>query len=266
MHRPLKVIKQIHFYSPIVTSMAIREIRNRYAGTLGGLLWSIVNPLMMVLVYWFVFSVGFKVKPAGDIPFIVVFLSGLIPWLTFSETLSISTNVLTANPHLVTKTIFPTEILPVSCLLASLSTHIIMLVILSIILLINDISLSIYNFQFFYYLIALSIFALGLSWILSAANVFWKDISHGLGVVLNIWFWFTPIVWDIAMLPPKYRFIIKLNPFFYIVDGYRSAFVYHESVFQNALIAIYFWAVAIATFLLGVFVFKKLKSEFAEVL
>src|SRR4030042_5562551 len=136
-------LKRIYLYRSMISAMVLREIQSRYIGTFGGLLWSIINPLMMILVYWFVFSVGFKVRPAGDIPFIVVFLCGLIPWLTFSEALVTSTNALNANAQLVTKTVFPTEILPFVYLLASLITHGIMLVILVIVLLINSISLSV---------------------------------------------------------------------------------------------------------------------------
>ncbi|MBN1788439.1 MAG: ABC transporter permease [Sedimentisphaerales bacterium] len=262
----LRFLKRIYLYRSIITSMAIREVQKRYAGTLGGLLWSVINPLMMVLVYWFVFSVGFKVKPAGGIPFIVVFLCGLIPWLTFSEVLITSTNALIANTHLVTKTVFPTEVLPLVYLLASLITHIIMMIILFIVLLMNHISVSIYNLQLLYYLFSLCIFSLGLSWILSAANVFWKDVGQGLGVILNMWFWFTPIVWDIGIIPQKYQFIVKLNPFYYIVEGYKTSFVYHFPIWHNWRVGIYFWAINLLVFIVGVCIFRRLKPEFAEVL
>jgi lipopolysaccharide transport system permease protein/teichoic acid transport system permease protein len=250
----------------MITAMVIREIKSRYVGTFGGLLWSVINPLMMILVYWLVFSVGFKVQPSGNVPFIVVFLCGLMPWLTFSEAMTTSTNALIANAHLVTKTVFPTEILPIVYLLASLITHGIMLIVLVIVLLMNKISLSIYNFQFLYYLFALSMFALGLGWISSAANVFWKDVGHGFGVVLNMWFWLTPIVWDVGIMPQKYQYIIKLNPLYYIVEGYRSSFIYHLPVWHNYRLAIYFWIVCLSVFFCGVFVFRKLKPEFTEVL
>ncbi|MGA2916320.1 MAG: ABC transporter permease [Sedimentisphaerales bacterium] len=259
-------LRRIYAYRSIIIAMTIREIQSRYAGTLGGLLWSVINPLMMILVYWFVFSVGFKIRPAGNIPFIVVFLCGLIPWLTFSETLATSANALNANVHLVTKTVFPTEILPLVYLLASLITHCIMLIILFIVLLINKISLSVYNFQFLYYLFALSIFSLGLSWIISAANVFWKDVGHSLGVILNIWFWFTPIVWPIEMIPQEYRYVVKLNPVYYVIEGFQSSFIYHAPIWHNYRLGIYFWAVCISILAAGAFTFKKLKPEFAEVL
>lgn len=132
--------------------MAVQEIRNRYAGTLAGSVWSIINPLMIIFIYWFVFSVGFKVRLAGTAPFIVVFLCGLIPWMMFNETLTTSANIVAGNAHLIKKTVFPAEILPVISLVASSISHGIMLIILMVLLLLNKISLSLYNIQFLYYL------------------------------------------------------------------------------------------------------------------
>lgn len=250
----------------MIMAMAMRDIQIRYAGTLGGFAWSIIQPLMMILIYCFVFSVGFKVKPPGGIPFIVVFLCGLIPWLIFSETLMSSVRVITANTHLTKKTVFPTEILPVTCLVASLIPHCVMLIILIIVLLVNNISFSFYNFQFLYYLFALSVFSLGLNWLFSAINVFCRDVGQTLGIVLNMWFWITPIVWPLNMIPQKYQYFIKLNPMYYIVEGYRSSFVYHVPFWHNYSMAIYFWIICLSVFIIGAFTFKKLKPEFAEVL
>jgi lipopolysaccharide transport system permease protein/teichoic acid transport system permease protein len=167
---------------------------------------------------------------------------------------------------LITKTVFPTEILPLVYLLASLITHVIMLIILFIVLLINNISLSIYNFQFLYYLFALLVFSLGLGWFFSALNVFYKDVGQILGVVLNVWFWFTPIVWPQEIIPLKYQCILKLNPIYYIVDGYKSSFIYHSSIWHNPRGVIYFWIVCVMVFIIGALTFRKLKPEFPEVL
>jgi len=250
----------------MIWAMSIREVQSRYIGTIGGMLWSIINPLMMILVYWFVFSIGFKVQPAGGIPFIAVFLCGLIPWSMLTEALTASTGSIRSNAHLVTKTVFPTEILPIINITASLITHSIMLVIFIIVMIFNKIPFSFYNFQSIYYLFALVIFILGLGWFLSAINVFYKDVGQALSVVLNIWFWFTPIVWLPDMIPHKYQYILKLNPMFYIIDGYKSSFIYHSPVWHNPVGCIYFWVVSLVVFIIGAVTFKKLKPEFAEVL
>ena len=250
----------------MIKAMAIRDIQSRYMGTLGGFVWFIIQPLSIALVYWFVFSVGFKVQPAGGVPFIVVFLCGLIPWSLFAEALSTSALAISSNANLVTKTIFPTEILPVVSLVASLFTHALMMLIFTIIMLINNIPFSFYNLQVFYYLFALAVFSLGLGWFLSAINVFYKDVGQALNVLLNLWFWATPVVWLQDIFPQKYLWILKLNPMYYVVDGYRSSFVYHSSIWHNPCQVIFFWIVCIPVFIVGALTFKKLKSEFAEVL
>lgn len=262
----INFLKKIYRYKSMIWAMSIREVQSRYTGTVGGMLWAIINPLMMILVYWFVFSVGFKVHPAGGIPFIVVFLCGIIPWSMFAEALTTTTGSIRSNAHLITKAVFPTEILPIINITASLITHSIMLIIFIIVMIVNKIPFSFYNFQFIYYLLGLVIFSLGLGWFLSAINVFFKDVGQALGVVINIWFWFTPIVWLLEMIPSKYQYWLKLNPMFYIVDGYKASFIYHSPIGHNPLEGIYFWMVALAVFIVGAVTFKKLKSEFAEVL
>ena len=259
----LKKIIQSH---SLIQTMAIREIRTRYAGTLGGFFWSVVNPLMIIAVYWFVFSNFFRIQPTGNVPFIVVYLCGMLPWTLFSESLIFSTNSVAANANLVKKTLFPTEILPVVIFFASCITQVIMLVILLIILWFNNISFSIYNIQFLYYIFALFIFCTGLGWFCSAVNVFYRDTSQILGVVISIWFWLTPIVWFMEMVPQQYQFYLTLNPMYYIVDGYRASFVYHTPFWENPGLGIYFWALSFTLFIIGGLVFRRLKPDFPDVL
>ena len=261
-----RFFKRLYLYRSLIVAMAYQEVKKRYAGTVAGFIWTIVNPLVTILVFWFVFSVGFKIQPVGKFSFVIIFFCGFIPWLTFSETLLFNTNAIVGNAHLVKKTVFPTEILPLVNLVASLISHAVMLVILAVVLLINDISFSIYNIQFIYYFFSLVVFSLGLGWFFSAINVWLRDANQIIGVVLNMWFWLTPIVWLIDMIPKKYQFIIKLNPMFYIVDGYKQSFVYHVPFWENYQLGIYFWVVALSTFFFGGYVFRKLKPEFADVL
>lgn len=262
----LNFLKKVYRYRSLIWAMSIREVQSRYIGSIGGMLWAIINPLMVILVYWFVFSLGFKVKPASGIPFIVVFLCGFIPWSMFSEALINSTGSIRSNAQLVTKTVFPTEILPIVNITASLITHLVMLAVFIIVLIFNKIPFSFYNLQIIYYLFALVILSLGFGWFFAAINVFYKDVGQALGVVMNVWFWFTPIVWLPDMIPGKYQYILKLNPMFYIVDGYKSSFIYYSSIWHNPAECIYFWVISIPVLIIGADTFKKLKSEFAEVL
>ncbi|MCM8776512.1 MAG: ABC transporter permease [Candidatus Omnitrophica bacterium] len=264
MNPLINFLKRVAAYRAVIGLMALRTIQYRYAGTLAGMAWSFLQPLMMILVYWLVFSVGFKLQPAQNIPFIVMFLCGLIPWAMFHETLTANVQAITGNPHLVKKTVFPTEILPVVNLAASFISHGIMLVILAVILIWNRIPFSWHNLQFLYYLLALSIFSLGLSWFLSALNVFYRDTSQILSVLLNLWFWLTPVVWMSDLLPAHLRPFIQLNPIYYIIEGYRSSFIYHEPFWHHGGLGLYFWGVSSLALIAGGMIFRRLKPEFAD--
>lgn len=249
--------------------MAVREMQTRYAGTLAGLIWSIVHPLMMILTYWLVFSKGLKVAPSNDVPFVAFFLCGFVPWMAFAETTTASMNAIIANPHLVKKIVFPTEILPIVHLVASMISHLIMLVILIIVLAISKISFSVYNIQFLYFILGMSIFCIGMGWIISALNVFYRDVGQIVLVVLNIWFWLTPIVWPpekLSEFPAFVRFCLLANPMYYIVQGYRASFIYHTGFWENWGQGIYFWALSLTVFAFGGLVFRKLKPDFADVI
>jgi lipopolysaccharide transport system permease protein/teichoic acid transport system permease protein len=262
----LNFLRRIYKYRSVIAAMALQEVKNKYIGTLGGIVWSIINPLLIIFVYWFVFSMGLKVQPIGNVPFIVYFCAGLLPWLTFSETLTTNTNTLSQKSYLIKKMVFPTEILPIVNLTANLITHVIMLTIFFIILMFSGISFSLINLQFLYYLMALCIFSIGLSWLLSSVNVFFPDTTVILGVITNIWFWLTPIVWIIEMLPSDYHVFIKLNPMFYIVDGYRKSFIYHTPLWEDYGMGVYFWGISLILFIVGGMIFRRLKPEFADVL
>ena len=262
----LNFIKTISKHRAIIYTIACHEIKARYVGSWAGLWWSILSPLSFMFVYWFVFSIGFRIRPDGEVPFILVFLTGLIPWSLLNETLTTSVNSIVSNPHLVKKIVFPTQILPVANLLASMITHVIMLTILFVVMLANETTFSIYNIQVLYYLGALSIFIIGLSWIVAALNVFFRDVSQVLTAILQLWFWLTPIVWFKGLIPEKFHFYLDLNPMTYIVNGYRDSFLYQIPFWENIGFASYYWSLSLVFFILGGLIFRKLKTDFPEVL
>ena len=250
----------------LIWAMVLREIRYKYAGTIGGVLWSFAHPAVTVLVYWVVFSVGLKVQPLKDVPFIVVYVGAYLPWIFFVETLGNSCSSISSNPHLVKKVAFPTEILPVVQLLVSFVTHAAMMTLYMVLLAVNGIWPSLYNLQFAYYLLALSAFTLGLSWLVASMNVLFKDVGQVLAMVLQVLFWLTPIVWPLEMLPQWGQRLAKLNPLYYIISGYRNSFVTHQPAWTDLAGGLYFWAVAFGMLLLGCYVFSRLKPEFADVI
>ncbi len=250
----------------LIIEMTKRDIMTRYAGSFLGFFWAFINPLIMISILCFVFSFGFRAAPAGDVPFVVWLTAGISAWFMFTEFINRSTVVISSNSYLVKKMVFPLSILVVVKLLSTFVTHFVLLTMLFFLILLHGMPFSIYWFQVLYYFGALSILILGLGWTLSAINVFVKDTAQIVSVILQIGFWMTPIFWNINMLPEKIQFVIKFNPMCYIVQGYRESFIYFVPFWKHLDTTLYFWVVAIFFFIIGAFVFRRLRLHFVDVL
>ena len=125
---------------------------------------------------------------------------------------------------------------------------------------------ELYWLQTIYYLFATVVLLLGLSWITSSVVVFFKDIGQLVAMVIQFGFWLTPIFWNMNMVPPRYHWIIELNPMVYIIEGYRNSMIYHKWFWENMDMTIYFWIVTLSIFAIGGLTFKKLRPHFADVL
>ncbi len=250
----------------LIVSMARREITTQYVGSLLGFVWTFIHPMVMVCVFWFVFSVGFKSKPMGDVPFVVWLTAGMAPWFMFADVVLGSVGMIVANGHLIKKTLFPSQILPVIKLISGSVTHAIFLTVLLVLIIFQQMPISFFYLQVFYYYICLIVLILGVSWAVSALNVFIRDIGQVVGVVVQVGFWATPIFWDINMMPAKIQFFLKLNPMYYIVQGYRDTFISFKPFWHNLDLTLYFWFCTITIFLAGASIFKKLKVQFADTL
>jgi ABC-type polysaccharide/polyol phosphate export permease len=262
----VKFTKLLFHHRYLIWSMARREIATQYVGSFLGFVWTFIKPLVMILVFWFVFSVGFRSKPMGDVPFVVWLTAGMAPWFCFADIVTSSTGAVVGNAHLVKKTLFPPRILPVIKMLSGLITHVVFLIILIGLLLFQDIPLSLHSLQFLYYLCGFSLLALGISWLVSALNVFIRDVGQIVAVILQVGFWATPIFWDIHMMPENIQMWLKLNPFYYVVQGYRESFIDFVPFWHHGLYTLYFWVITGVALLGGAYVFRKLRPQFADVL
>jgi lipopolysaccharide transport system permease protein/teichoic acid transport system permease protein len=246
--------------------MAKRDIAQNQIGTFLGFFWTFINPLVLICILWLVFSVGFKTPTTRGLPFVVWLTAGLIIWNAFAETLNGATTVIRGNPHLVKKVLFPLSILPVVKLVAALMIHLVFILILVALILAYGLPASLYWFQAIYYLVAMLVFVLGLSWITSALFVFIRDVGQVIMVLLQFGFWFTPIFWNLEMMPAPIRLWLKLNPMYYLVQGYRDSFLYFVPFWHHPALTIYFWSVTAVIFILGAIIFQRLKPSFADVI
>jgi lipopolysaccharide transport system permease protein/teichoic acid transport system permease protein len=247
-------------------SLAKREVITQYVGSFLGFIWTIINPMAKIFIFWVVFSVGFRVQPKNDVPFVVWLTAGMSIWFVFADIVNGSAGLIVANTHLVKKTLFHSQILPVIKVVSCLITHSVFLMVLIGLIIFHKMPFSLYSLQFLYYLFCMSILALGISYIVSALNVFIRDVGQIVAVLLQMGFWATPIFWDIQMMPPKIQAIFNYNPMFYIVQGYRDSFIYFLPFWQRPYQVLYFWLLAMAIFVIGALIFKKLKPQFPDVL
>jgi lipopolysaccharide transport system permease protein/teichoic acid transport system permease protein len=250
----------------LIVAMARRELAARYVGSTLGFLWTFIHPMVMIFVFWMVFSVGFKSQPLQGVPFVVWLAAGMAAWFAFADIVNGSAGVILAHAALIKKTVFPSQILPLVKIVSCLITHGVFLAILLVLMLFQGPAPSLWNLQFLYYLACLVTLALGIGWGVSALNVFSRDVAQMVAVVLQVGFWATPVFWDIGIMPPEVQFAIKLNPMFYIVQGYRESFLTPLVFWRHPLQTAYFWCLTTVIFILGASVFKRLKQEFPDVI
>jgi ABC-type polysaccharide/polyol phosphate export permease len=264
-NRLIAFVSKLYRYRGVIWAMAKYDVSARYVGTIGGVLWAVLHPALTVVIYWFVFSVGFKAQGPAGMPFVLYFVSGLVPWLFFNEVLVSSMNAVTANASLIKKTVFPAEILPLVHLVSSSFTHGVLLVILSVLAWFYGYGLKLTAIQIVYYYGALGCFLLGLSWLIGSLQVFHRDLSQAMTTVLSLWFWLTPVVWSAERIPSRFKLILEFNPIYYVVEGYRSM-ITGVPLWLQWREALCFWLVTGPILLLGAYVFRRLKPEFAEML
>ena len=258
-------VSRLYRYRGVIWAMAKHDVASRYVGTIGGVLWAILHPALTVGVYWFVFSVGFKAQGPAGMPFVLYFISGFVPWHFFNEVLVSSMNAVTANASLIRKTVFPSEILPLVHFVSGSFTHIVLLFILCVLAWSYGYAPKLAAIQVIYYYGALGCFSLGLSWLVGSLQVFHRDLGQAMSAALSLWFWLTPVVWSPEMIPQEFRLILEFNPIYYVVEGYRSLMT-GVPFWLHWREALRFWSVTGPVLMLGAYVFRRLKPEFADVL
>lgn len=259
-------LRLIYLQRGLILSMAKREVRSRYIGSLLGFIWTFVQPIALICIFWVVFSLGFRVQPMKDAPFVVWLTAGMAGWFVFSDIVLGSASCVIGNAHLVKKVVFHAHVLPVIKVVSCTITHLIFLSVLLSLIFFQKMPFSLYYLQVTYYFGCMCILALGIGWFVSALNVFFRDVGQIVAVFIQIGFWATPIFWDIQMMPAALHPFIKLNPMFYIVQGYRESFIYFQPFWHHPIQTAYFWILTLSIFSSGALVFKKLKPHFADVL
>jgi len=250
----------------LIFSLAKNDLKSRFAGSYLGIFWTIIQPLVTILVFWFVFEVGFKSGPVNNVPFILWFIPAFLSWSFFSDALNTSTNSMFEYSYLVKKVRFRVSVLPTVKILSALFIHIFFIGFIVIMFSLYGLPFKIQYVQVFYYCGATIVLLTGLSWLLSALAPFLKDLTQLVGVLLQIGFWITPIFWSDKGMSSNILMLMKLNPMYYITRGYRDCFIDGIWFWQRGNTNIYFWIVTGICFIAGALVFQKLRPHFADVL
>ncbi|WP_138496195.1 ABC transporter permease [Paenibacillus pinistramenti] len=250
----------------LIFELSKSDFKKRYLGNYLGIVWAFIQPLISLLLFWFVFQVGFRNMPVDDAPFILWLACAMIPWNFFAEAVQASTVSVIENSFLVKKVVFRLEILPVIKIYSALFVHLFFIVFLFVMFLAYGYGFTLYDLQILYYLLASIVLILGISWITSSVILFFKDTGQIVAMLVQFGFWLTPIFYSINTIPERFRFLLKMNPMYYITDGYRRIFIYRQWFWQDMKLTLYFWAVTISLLCIGFFLYRKLKPHFADVL
>ncbi len=251
----------------LIRSMARRDVLSRYRGSFGGVFWTLLNPLLLMLTYFFVFGIVLQARFPGDASrsgFALYFLAGMLPWLPFSEAAGRAPFVMFEHRNFVKKLVFPLEVLPVNQVLAGLVTQVFALGVFLVILMIARGAVPATILWLPVLLVPQVLFTLGLCWFLAALGVFLRDLGQISGFLLTLWFFLTPICYPEASLPSAALDILSKNPMFVLVRGYRAILLEPAAPAFQPLWKL--WLLSFGVFLLGHAWFYKLRKSFADVI
>ncbi len=266
------VLKDLWTNRKLILQLSRNDFKTRYAGSFMGIFWAFVQPVITIFIYWFVFDMGLRAgrQAMGNvsIPFVLFLVSGVVPWIFFADSWPNGTVSLLSYSYLVKKVVFKINILPVVKVISSIFVHLFFMALAVVVFWLYGYAPDIYIVQIFYYSFATFVLSLGLSYITASLVVFIRDLSEIISILLQILIWATPIMWNIETVieSPVLRTIFKLNPMFYVVSGYRDAFVYKTWFWERPVLTVWFWFVALVLLGIGLLIFKRLKKHFADVL
>jgi ABC-type polysaccharide/polyol phosphate export permease len=241
-----------------------RDFEQRFVGSAIGWIWGVINPLIQLIVYTFVFQYWMKQKGPAGIPYPLFLFAGMLPWLLFSETVMRSAPSVLDQANLITKTVFPAEIVPVSIFLSTLISHLLALGLMVAVTGVWMNQFSVFLLLLPFYMLGLGLFAIGIGWIVSSLHVFLRDTAQIVGVVMLVWFWLTPLFMDESTFPERVRFLLTVNPMYYVVRAYRAVLL-QSGMPSLGDLGITF-ACGVVAFAIGGLFFRHMKRGFADVL
>lgn len=255
----MQIFKNLYNYRELLKSNVKKEIRGKYKGSFLGILWSFLNPLLMVAVYAIVFPYIMRIKTDNYLIFLII---GVIPWNFFTTVMNQGMISIRMNAGILKKVYFPREILPISVAVSGLVNFLISCIIILVFCIFGGVGIS-------WHLILLPLVALmefilvlGLIFAFSAINIYIKDTEYIVQFIMNLLFYGTPILYTTELFPKSLRWVLYLNPMTHIIDFYRDIFMYHKLPGINSIMFILIVSILVLT--IGLAIFRKLEKRFAE--
>ena len=255
----MSIIGEIINYKEFLKSNVKKDVRGKYKGSFLGVLWSFINPLLSVVIYAIVFHYIMRFKIEN---YLIYLISGIIPWTFFTTSINSGMNSILFNADIIKKVYFPRIILPISAVSSCLVNFLISCLIILLFAFFSSVGIS-YYLAFLPLIILIQyLFTLGVVFILSAVEIYVRDVEHIINFFSGMLFYMTPILYTTDYVPKKFAFILKINPLSYIIDAYHSVFYYNEMPNLGNLWII--GIISIVVFVLGYLIFNKLQKGFAE--
>lgn len=248
----------------LLWQMVGREVKARYKQSILGYFWVILNPLAQMLVMTFAFSLILRIptNAAANIPYSVFLFTALLPWNLFSNSLISASNALVNSSSLITKVYFPRTILIIATIIAKIIDFLFASTILIAFMIYYQIPVTLNVLWVIPIFLIQQIFTIGISLFVAAANLLYRDIQYLLGLLLTLWFYITPIIYPVDLVPEKLRFVYQLNPMSVIINAYRQVILGGGGPNINSMaIAIF---VSFLSLILGLLYFKQREKIFAD--
>lgn len=251
----------------LIFSLAGNDFRSKYASSQLGILWAFVKPIVQACVYIFVFTIIARSAPMGEIyPYAFWLLPGIIAWFFFSDGVMSGANALLEYSYLVKKVRFSIEILPQVKVLSSSIVHCFFVLFVLLLYLLWGLPICWTMLQIPYYLLCAFCITVAFARINCALVPFFRDFTQLLEILLMVLMWGCPVMWDVSMLPQKYAVFFRLNPLYYLIDGYRQSFMNGKWFFQTPRLTLYFWGFVLLLLFVSKALFKRLQVHFADII
>lgn len=263
----MEFIKTVWKNKKLILQLGKNDFKNRFASTSLGSIWGFIQPFIFMMMYVIVFQFIFKQTGPEGAPYVVWFMPGMAMWMCINEGIMSASGSISAYSYLVKKVVFPVDAIPIISLFGNAFVAIFLFIIATIVCIIFGFPPNV--LMLLYMIIAAYSFLIAITRFTSAVATLVPDFSNLLGIVMQLFFWGTPIVWDLAMLTEHHTItkIIECIPFTYLVTGFRNSFMGGNIVTQdNGIYTIVFWVIVVFMFVWGNYIFKKNKKDFADVL